>query len=107
MAAVCAVRNALEEGRSLVQRSAEDSGRYIALMCGSEALALRHVAFYLNACQNIKSLSLGNAATGRSSIRNIHGITLGNLTAGTRCRHQQRRLIWAIRTWSIPRKRSW
>ena len=35
-----------------------------------------------NACQNIKSLSLGNATTSLSSIRNIHGITLGKFPGG-------------------------
>ena len=59
--------------------------------CAIEALAPR-VAFYLNACQNIKSLSLGNAATSRSTIRNIHGITLGSLTVGTKCRLGRSRL---------------
>ena len=70
--------------------SAEDSGLYNALMCATEELALHRLAFYLNACQNTKSLSLGNAATSRSSIRNIHGITLGSFPAGTRCKRQLR-----------------
>ena len=54
------------------------------------ALAPRAVAFYLNACQNTKLLSLGNEATSRSSTKNIHETTTGNLKVGTRCKRQPR-----------------
>ena len=57
---------------------------------GTETLAPRAVAAYLNACQNTKLLSLGNEATSRSSTRNIHETTLGNLKVGTRCKRQPR-----------------
>ena len=83
------------------EMSAEDADA-TAFMCAIEALALRPVAFYLNACQNIKSLSPGNAATSRSSIRNIHAITLGNLMAATRCRRRPRPLISAIQNLVDP-----
>ena len=103
MAVVCAVLRALGQRADHVSEMfAENSGRYSALMCVTEALAPRPVAFYLNACQNIKSLSLGNAATSRSTIRNIHGITLGSLMAGTRCRRQPRPPIWVIQNLVDP-----
>src|SRR6266480_3618995 len=108
MAIVCAVLSALGQRADRVSEMfAENSGRYNALMRATEALALHRVAFYLNTCQNIKSLLHGTAATSRSSIRNIHGTTLGNLMAATKCRHQPPRFIWAIQTWLIQKKRSW
>ena len=58
------------------------------------ALALQRMPFYLKACQNIRLLSLGNAATRRSSIRNIRAITPGNLTVDTKCKHRLIPLIW-------------
>src|SRR5438046_10733126 len=102
MAVVCAVLRAFGQRADHVSEMfAENSGRHSALMCATEALAPCPVAFYLNACQNIKSLSLGNAATSRLSIRNIHGTTLGSFPADARCRRQPRPLISALRTSSI------
>jgi len=49
-------------------------------MCATEALA--HARRVLSKCMSEhKSVSLGNAATSRSTIRNTHGITLGSLKA--------------------------
>jgi len=70
-------------------------------------LALWQVAFYLNACQNTKLLSVGNAATNPSNIKNIHETTRGSFPADTRCKRQQRPLIWEIRILWIRKKRLW
>ena len=82
--------------------------RYQHRACWSPgALALQPVAFYLKACPNIKLLSLGNAATRRSSIRNIRAITSGNLTADTKCKPRLLPRIWATQSLSIRKRRLW
>jgi hypothetical protein len=69
------------------------------------ALALQRVAFYLKECPNIELLSLGNAATRRSSIRNIRAITPGNLKGDTKCRHRLLLRFWETQSLSIRRRR--
>jgi len=74
---------------------------------GSEALALQANAILFRIMSEHKLLSLGNAATRRSSIRNIHAITLGNLMADTKCRHRLIPFIWETQSLSIRRKPLW